>query len=99
MHVAPERPTTMRVATPTARVWLTAVACWLGVHALQAAAPTPALAQLAYIDPGAGSFLVQAILGVVAAVAVTVRMYWVRIKAYLGIEPDQESAEPPDSDG
>lgn len=101
MKVAPNAPENLRtpcVATPSTRTWLAALVCWMGVHALQAAAPTPTEVQLAYIDPGAGSFLVQALLGVVAAVAVTARLYWVRIKDFLGLAPDEEPPEPPDSD-
>lgn len=35
---------------------------------------------LAYIDPGAGSILLQAVLGGVAGVAVLVRMYGQRLR-------------------
>lgn len=34
----------------------------------------------AYIDPGAGSVLLQAAIGAAAAAAIVVKTYWVRIK-------------------
>jgi hypothetical protein len=39
---------------------------------------------LAYIDPGTGSFLVQALVAAVAGVAVTLRMYWSKIRGFFG---------------
>lgn len=38
----------------------------------------------AYLDPGAGSFLVQALVATIAGVAVATRAYWTRIKAFFG---------------
>jgi hypothetical protein len=38
----------------------------------------------AYIDPGSGSMLLQMILGGVAGVAVALRMYWHRVRAFFG---------------
>lgn len=38
---------------------------------------------LAYLDAGSGSVILQAILGGTAAVAVTVKLYWRRITAFL----------------
>jgi hypothetical protein len=35
---------------------------------------------LAYIDPGTGSLVLQAIAGGVAAAAVTAKLYWRRVK-------------------
>lgn len=39
----------------------------------------------AYIDPGTGSVLLQVILGIIAAVAVTMRLFWRKILAFFGI--------------
>ena len=39
---------------------------------------------LAYIDPGSGSMLLQMLLGGIAGVAVAVRMYWHRLRAFFG---------------
>ncbi len=38
--------------------------------------PSPALA---YLDPGTGSMLVSAVIGVAAAVGLAVKMFWYRI--------------------
>ena len=39
----------------------------------------------AYLDPGAGSFVIQALVAMLAGVAVTVKVYWQRIKVFLGL--------------
>jgi hypothetical protein len=56
--------------------------------------------ELAYIDPGAGSFMIQALVAALAGVAVTLRMYWGKIKLMLGItssdEDDEDSARDDD---
>ncbi len=55
--------------------------------ALAHAAPTSISSEdlrVAYIDPGAGSFIVQALVATAAGVAVATRAYWSRIKAFLG---------------
>ena len=39
--------------------------------------------KLAYIDPGSGSFLVQALVATAAGLAVAGRRYWTEIKAFL----------------
>jgi hypothetical protein len=49
----------------------------------------------AYLDPGTGSMLVQGLIAVVAAAAVTVRVYWQRIQAAFGRAPEAHS----DGDG
>ena len=38
----------------------------------------------AYLDPGTGSMLLQALLGGVAAVGVVARLYWHRLTAVFG---------------
>lgn len=38
----------------------------------------------AYLDPGTGSMMVQAVLAVIAAVSVSIGVFWNRIKAILG---------------
>ncbi len=48
--------------------------------------------QLAYLDPGAGSFVIQAVVATLAGVAVAIRAYWSRIKGFFG-------AQTTDSDG
>jgi hypothetical protein len=50
---------------------------------------------LAYIDPGSGSMILQMILGGLAAAAVFLKMFWHRILVFLGIrKPVEPSAEP-----
>ena len=39
----------------------------------------------AYLDPGSGSMIVQAIVGGVAAVAVAGKFYWRRFLGFIGI--------------
>ena len=39
----------------------------------------------AYIDPGTGSAILQGILGAVAALVLTVRLWWHRLLVMLGI--------------
>ncbi len=46
-------------------------------------------ALLAYLDPGSGSLLLQAIAGGAAAVAVVGKLYWRRFLRVLRISKDQ----------
>ena len=41
---------------------------------------TWALPAHAYLDPGTGSMLIQGIIGAIAAVGVTLKLYWHKIK-------------------
>lgn len=41
--------------------------------------------QLAYIDPGTGSLIIQIVVASLAAAAVTTRAYWTKIKGWLGM--------------
>ena len=50
-------------------------------------APMPAYA---YLDPGAGSALIQGILGAVAAIGVALKLYWYRILKFLGLRNSKE---------
>jgi hypothetical protein len=43
----------------------------------------------AYLDPGSGSMLVQLLVGGVAAVAVSAKLYWHRILTLLRIRKDE----------
>jgi len=58
----------------------------------------------AYLDPGSGSVLLQALLGGVAAIAITGKLWWARLLMLLRIrQPPADSAsdtEPaPDESG
>ena len=47
--------------------------------------------QLAYIDPGAGSFVIQALLATIAGIAVMGRLYWSKIKRFFLRTPAAEA--------
>lgn len=48
---------------------------------------------LAYIDPATGSMILQVILGGLAAAAVTLRIFWGRVKEFFGFhKADSTSA-------
>ena len=49
--------------------------------------------QLAYIDPGAGSFLLQALVAALAGIVVTLNLYWRKIKGFLGFRSDPTDEE------
>lgn len=53
--------------------------------AIAEAAPQGAL--IAYIDPGAGSFILQAVVAALAGIIVTVNVYWRKIRHFLGFGP------------
>ena len=36
----------------------------------------------AYLDPGTGTIIIQAIVGAIAAGAVTIKIYWYKLKAF-----------------
>ena len=48
---------------------------------------------LAYLDPGSGSFLVQALVATAAGLAVVARRYWSQIRVFLGRPAESEDAE------
>jgi hypothetical protein len=45
---------------------------------------------LAYLDPGSGSVLLQLLLGGIAAVGVTARLYWRRVQRALRLRRAEE---------
>jgi len=49
----------------------------------------------AYIDPGSGSIIMTALLGIIAAAGYTIRMYVHKIKMFFGKKPDGESDHQP----
>jgi NhaP-type Na+/H+ or K+/H+ antiporter len=58
----------------------------------------PFLSQvLAYIDPGTGSIIIQAIIGALVGVAIAAKLFWHRILKFLGIRksktPDNTSLD------
>ena len=44
----------------------------------------------AYLDPGSGSMMLQVIAGGLAALAVTVKVYWRRLLVFLRIRKPEE---------
>jgi hypothetical protein len=52
---------------------------------------TPVEAHAQYLDPGAGSIIVQAVIAVVVGVAATTRIYWYRISAFFGRRSREKS--------
>ena len=48
----------------------------------------------AYIDPGTGSLLIQSIIGAIAAFAVTMKLYWHKLKLFFARKkvPDSEDS-------
>ena len=52
-----------------------------------------------YIDPGTGSLIIQSIIGTIAAIGVTLKLYWHKLKVFFAKkEPDtKDSSEDADS--
>ena len=49
----------------------------------------------AYLDPGTGSALIQGLIAAVAAIGVTVKLYWHRIVDFFGMRKQKDTQ--PDS--
>ena len=52
----------------------------------------------AYLDPGTGSMLLQILLGGVAGALVIGKLYWHRLKQFLGIGQSKDSASKADAE-
>ena len=52
--------------------------------------PLPALA---YLDPSTGSMLISAIVGLFASLALAIKTYWYRIKAFFKRKPTQSDTD------
>ena len=48
---------------------------------------------LAYIDPGSGSFILQALIATLAGALVAVNIYWQKIKSFLGLSSDEDDEQ------
>jgi hypothetical protein len=44
-----------------------------------------------YIDPGTGSLLIQSIIGAIAAVGVTLKLYWHKLRVFLSRDSAEET--------
>jgi hypothetical protein len=47
---------------------------------------------LAYLDPGSGGMILAAITGGLAAIGVTIRLYWGKLLRFLRIRKDEPEA-------
>jgi hypothetical protein len=58
--------------------------------------------RLAYVDPGSGSFILQALVATLAGAAVAINAYWAKIKRVFGRgaseEEDDGAGNPPSND-
>ncbi len=52
----------------------------------------------AYLDPSTGSMVVSAIVGILASIALALKTYWYRIKAFLRRDSKKDSSlqQPPE---
>ena len=53
---------------------------------------------LAYLDPSAGSMMLQLILGGLAGAAITLRLFWARILTSLGLGRKKSEMEEAEAD-
>ena len=51
---------------------------------------TVSLPAYGYIDPGTGSLIIQGVIGAIAAIAVTVKLYWHKLKLFFLRHGDHE---------
>jgi hypothetical protein len=70
----------------------------LDPDAARAAAVVAPEMRLAYIDPGSGSFILQALIAAVAGAAVALNAYWGKIKKILGIGSSKSEDDAADSE-
>lgn len=52
----------------------------------------------AYLDPGTGSIIIQAVLGALAAGLVVIKIYWHKLLVFLGIRKETDVSQKQDSD-
>lgn len=52
----------------------------------------------AYLDPGSGSAILQGILGALAALAITLKLYWHRLLRFFGLRKPVEYSDSDDSE-
>ncbi|HEY9032683.1 MAG TPA: hypothetical protein VIN71_01995 [Pseudomonadales bacterium] len=59
---------------------MTPAANQLGIFIILASFATPAMA---YLDPGAGSFVLQMLIAGIVGALFTIKLYWYRFKAFV----------------
>lgn len=47
----------------------------------------------AYLDPGTGSMMLQVILGGIAAIGVVLKLYWFKLRAFLGFGKKEKAED------
>lgn len=52
----------------------------------------------AYLDPGSGSAILQGILGALAALAITLKLYWHRLLRFLRLRRPAEDSDSDESE-
>ena len=85
------KPNALRRARAGVR-WIVVGLLLIPEWAAASAIESPRSLTLAYIDPGTGSFLVQALVAAVAGIAVTSRAYWGKIRVFFGGTPSREGS-------
>ena len=48
---------------------------------------------MAYLDPGSGSAIMSAILGIFAAITITIKTYWYKIKSVFSEKQDNQESK------
>lgn len=54
--------------------------------------------ELAYLDPGSGSFLIQILIAALLGVGVALRASWGKIKGFFGIKSDETDDDDEETD-
>ncbi len=81
-----------------------ALSAWVALWpAAGAAAEALEATRLAYVDPGAGSFVLQALVATLAGAVVAANAYWKKIRSFLGrpvpeADEDEKAAAARDDD-
>lgn len=47
----------------------------------------------AYLDPGTGSMIVQAVIAGIAAISVSVGIFWKRLKSFFGRDKEDDASD------
>lgn len=47
----------------------------------------------AYLDPGTGSMMLQVILGGIAAIGVVIKLYWYKLRVFLGVGKKEKTED------
>jgi len=64
----------------------------LAVTSLAVATLSPSMA-FAYLDPGTGSALIQGLIAAIAAIGLTLKVYWHRVLGFFGMRRNNDAEE------